>query len=271
MSLLKKVLIKASGNQVLQNMLEKTAKTAQYYMGIGSGDAVLTSGERAVIEKMLAVLPSPYCIFDVGSNTGQFLNLVLNRMINAQCQIHCFEPSPQAFAMLSQSVTEKINHFIRLNPIGLGKEAGEVTLYSNEPGSQLASLTKRRLDHMGINFSQTQIINIDTLDHYCATNDIDRIDLLKVDVEGHELDVLQSGGARMFEKGAIKLVSFEFGGCNIDTRTYFQDFYYFFQDAHMILFRITPSGYLYRLSRYKEIFEQFQTTNFLAIHESLPC
>ena len=260
-----------SGNRAGQNFCEYLTTKTSKLMGIGSGVDVRNSGEQAVIEKMLAVLPSPYCIFDVGSNTGQFLNLVLSRMINAQCQIHCFEPSPQAFAKLCQNLTNKVNNSIKLNPIGLGKEAGEVPLYSNEPGSQMASLTKRRLDHLGIDFSQTQMISIDTLDHYCATNDIDRIDLLKVDVEGHELDVMQSGGGRMFERGAIKLVSFEFGGCNIDTRTYFQDFFYYFQDVHMILFRITPSGYLYRLSRYKEIFEQFQTTNFLAIHESLPC
>lgn len=67
----------------------------------------------------------------------------------------------------------------------------------------------------------------------------------------------------MFSQSAIDLVTFEFGGCNIDTRTYFQDFFYFFQDRKMRIARITPAGYLYELESYKEVFEQFRTTNFI--------
>ena len=71
------------------------------------------------------------------------------------------------------------------------------------------------------------------------------------------------GGEKMFSQSAIDLVTFEFGGCNIDTRTYFQDFFYFFQDRKMRIARITPAGYLYELESYKEVFEQFRTTNFI--------
>ena len=69
----------------------------------------------------------------------------------------------------------------------------------------------------------------------------------------------------MFNKQKINIVTFEFGGCNIDTRSFFQDFYYFFKDVQMDIFRITPSGYLYPINSYKEIFEQFRTTNFVAM------
>lgn len=44
----------------------------------------------------------------------------------------------------------------------------------------------------------------------------------------------------MFERGAIDRVTFEFGGCNIDTRTYFQDYWYFFKTFGFRVFRITP-------------------------------
>jgi len=83
-------------------------------------------------------------------------------------------------------------------------------------------------------------------------------------VGGHELDVL-TGASEMFHKRAIQMVTFEFGGCNIDTRSFFQDFYYFFQDFGMNISRITPSGYLFPIPSYKEILEQFRTTNFVAI------
>ena len=108
----------------------------------------------------------------------------------------------------------------------------------------------------------------DELDNYCFENKLERIHLLKVDVEGHEMEVLR-GGEVIFSSNAIEMVLFEFGGCNIDTRTFLQDFFYFFREQHMNLYRITPSGYLYPLESYKEMQEQFITTNFLAMRGAL--
>jgi len=93
--------------------------------------------------------------------------------------------------------------------------------------------------------------------------------LLKIDVEGHELDVL-TGALEMLKNHRIRMVSFEFGGCNIDTRTFFQDYWKFFAQFHGFEFyRITPSGYLTRVWKYREIYEQFRTTNFLVIFNSI--
>jgi len=69
----------------------------------------------------------------------------------------------------------------------------------------------------------------------------------------------------MFGRQAIGMVMFEFGGCNIDTRTFFRDFWHFFSDRGMRLHRITPGGSLFPLDRYTESLEQFRTTNFLAV------
>ena len=105
---------------------------------------------------------------------------------------------------------------------------------------------------------------VDTIGDYCSRNGIERIDLLKCDVEGHELDVFAGAGG-MFRSGSIGMATFELGGCNIDTRTYFQDFYYFFEDVGMQVLRITPSGFLMPIDSYKEVYEQFTTTNFVAL------
>jgi hypothetical protein len=69
----------------------------------------------------------------------------------------------------------------------------------------------------------------------------------------------------MLASKSIDIVTFEFGGCNIDTRTFFQDFWYFFDEANFKILRITPSGYLNPLQSHKEIDEQFRTTNFIAV------
>ena len=63
---------------------------------------------------------------------------------------------------------------------------------------------------------------------------------------------------------AVRFVSFEFGGCNIDTRTFVQDFHYFFGNYNMQLARITPAGFWLEMGTYTELYEQFRTTNFVA-------
>ena len=265
MSLLNKLpismLTKLSGNEFVQKMLQKNIFISQYLMGIGSGAGVFTSGEKIIFDILLQKCKPPYCIFDVGANKGQFLDLTLETINKNDFSIHCFEPGGKTFKILSE---RKNDNRVKLNNIGIGKEKGKMTLYYDAPGSGLASLTKRKLDHFGIEFNESETVQIETIDDYCITNKIKRIHLLKIDIEGHELDAF-AGAKKMFDNNSINIVTFEFGGCNIDTRTFFQDFWYFFSNTSMKISRITPSGYLAPIASYKEIDEQYRTTNFIAI------
>ena len=63
--------------------------------------------------------------------------------------------------------------------------------------------------------------------------------------------------------GNVRSIQFEFGGCNIDTKTYFQDFWYFFKERDFDLYRISPLG-LIRILEYKESDEFFTATNYIA-------
>jgi hypothetical protein len=89
------------------------------------------------------------------------------------------------------------------------------------------------------------------------------IDLLKIDVEGHELSVLR-GATKTMERGLIKVVQFEFGGCNLDTRTNLQDFFYFFKEFKFVIGLVQPAGRIQLLEQYDEFYEQYRTTNFVA-------
>jgi FkbM family methyltransferase len=263
--LLKNVLIRLSGNAFAQRALERNVAVSLYLMGIGAGSPLSSSGEQVILEFLTqkAAQTRPLLIFDVGANQGQFLGLLARGLQGYPHAIHAFEPGQYTYKILCDNARDYPN--VTLNNLGLGKQAGEFDLFYDQPGSGLASLSQRKLENWGIDFKYSEKVNLDTLDHYCAQHAIQAIDLLKLDVEGHELDVLE-GGRQMFASRKIRMVSFEFGGGNIDSRTYLRDFFDFFQAYGLReLNRILPSGRLAPLRQCREIDEQFRTTNFLAL------
>ena len=259
---LRSVLPRVTGNRISQVLLQKGVNLAQYLQGIGGGAEVISSGENGIFSIVMESIDPERTlnIFDVGANIGQYLQLAYACLNGCRFHIHSFEPSSEAYAALSENARNYSN--VTLNNFGLGREMQEAELFYDQAGSGLASLTKRRLAHCGITMGLSERVHIETLDFYCGDHQIEYIDLLKLDVEGHELDVL-NGATRMFRKDAIRMVQFEFGGCNIDTRTFLKDFFYFFSDNGMRIARITPSGYLHKIHSYSEVQEQFCTSNFI--------
>ena len=148
-------------------------------------------------------------------------------------------------------------------PLAAGEAAGRQTLHYDRAGSGLASLHARRLDHFGIDFSGRETVDVTTIDNFVAENGLETIDFAKFDIEGHELDALR-GAARTLEQGRIKALAFEFGGCNIDSRTYFQDFWYVLGGLGYQIYVINPLFGTTRLKAYDERHEVFLTTNFIA-------
>lgn len=261
MGILKKALIKISGNSLAQKILEKNIYISQYLCGIGSGNITEQSSEAIALELLKKKYNPPYCIFDVGANVGQYLKLINQNLKEGEFSGHCFEPHSKSYEYL-KSMNK--NPDVIINNIALADDKGERKLYYNENDSRFACLTKRRLDHHNIDLDHSQTVKIDTIDNYCSKNNINKIHLLKIDVEGHEFDVLK-GAVKMFKENKVDIIVFEFGGTGIDTKIFLQDFYYFFKNYNKTLYRITPSGYLYKIDKYNEMLEQFRTTNFIAL------
>jgi FkbM family methyltransferase len=202
---------------------------------------------------------APRLAVDIGGNVGSY-TAELRRTI-PDLDIHVFEPSYTNVANLTKRFEG--DQKIRIVPIALSDQTGTATLYSNVPGSGFASLTKRKLDHFKIELDVKEAVETLRFEEYWL-NQLGKapIDIAKLDVEGHELAVLNGFGCALDQ---TRVIQFEFGGCNIDTRTFFQDFWYFFAERNFDIHRITPFG-LERIGRYRESDEFFSTTNYIAVN-----
>lgn len=239
-------------NHILEIIIQILFKS----IGVGWG------GRRTVVSEVRhvrSIIRDGTVFIDCGANKGNYSSELIRKF--QDIELHIFEPSLKNIKILLKRFKENSN--IKINHLGLSDKACDSLLYSNESGSGLASLTKRRLDHHQINFDLQEKVRLVTLfDYWNARIHSEHIDFLKIDVEGHEMNVLKGIGAKITN---IKLIQFEFGGCNIDSRVFFQDFWYFFSFYKFKIFRISPFG-LVKLYQYKEIYESFSTTNFLCLN-----
>ena len=194
---------------------------------------------------------------DIGANVGDWSVELLKYHPNAQ--ITAFEPSRATYLDLVQNIS-KIPNIHPVN-MGCGDQIKTQTLYFDESKSGMASLSKRKLNHIGIDFKYEELVSITRLDHYFANSKGVIPNVLKIDVEGHELKVLMGAGTLLDE---VRIIQFEFGGTNIDSRTYFKDYWEFLTNKLFRIYRMSPRG-LIHIERYSEDDEFFCFTNFVAI------
>jgi FkbM family methyltransferase len=250
---------RAVGRTVWQPVIHHLHRLALAGMNIGASD-VLSSGERGVLMSLTrSQRPASPCVFDVGANVGTYSRSVID-VLGPHVELHALEPSPTAFALLSQTLKDSPTG-VRLHNVGLDRADRVVDLHSPELGSPLASVYHRHLSHVGLESPVVEPCRMRRLDAFAQDEGIVSIDLLKLDVEGNELAALEGAG-KMLQTGAIKMIQFEFGGANIDSRTYLRDFFEMLTPRYLI-HRILQNG-IARQDKYREADEIFVTTNFLA-------
>lgn len=204
-------------------------------------------------------------IFDVGANKGQFA-MSVREVLAKDGVVHSFEPSRSAAEAYLQLLGDDPRFILHRHALGLND--GNAVLYADQPGSELGSMTRRDTSTHGIEHgSIEEHVTVRSLDNIMDELNLQTIDLLKIDVEGHEWDVLK-GATRTFDSRRIGMVQFEFGGANVDTRTFFRDLFRFFSLHHFAICRIISAKRLYRIHRYTDRLEQFRCANYLAIHEA---
>ncbi len=130
-------------------------------------------------------------VVDVGAARGQFALFALARFPGAR--LICFEPLPDAFATATRLLAHRR---VELHAVGLGAVAGQATLHvsAQDDSSSLLPIGWRQVQAFpGTQERQAIVVNVDVLENYLPA-DLARPCLLKIDVQGSELDVLRGAG-----------------------------------------------------------------------------
>ena len=139
------------------------------------------------------------CAVDIGSYTGVYT--LVAAKTNNKIQTISFEPNPELYAALVKNI--KINRLknFNLEQLALDKEIGSAILYLNhERYTSVGSLIKSSAAGKQIN------VNKITLDAYCEENKVDFIDLMKIDVEGYEINILEGSKVTLEKYSPIILM-----------------------------------------------------------------
>lgn len=232
----------------VQRGLERIEKRVQLQLGKGWEPNL-----DKEVDLVLSAIPEPQNVIDCGANIGDWSAALLKR-----CQpskLILIEPDSGNAARLRERFPT-----LPLVEGALSAEEGWATLYTDKPGSGLASLHNRDLSHVGLSMSAGAFVATTTLPNVLAANGMSRVDLLKIDVEGHELSVLR-GAIPVLQH--VHAIQFEFGGTDIDSRCFFRDFWKMLS-ADFEFFRLSPRG-LMHIPAYREEDESFCFTNYLCL------
>lgn len=153
----------------------------------------------------------PELIFDAGANIGQTVKAYRELFPNA-C-IHAFEPLPKAYRQLLLAADAAGNTVP--NRVALLDVSGRKKFLSTRGGDNQTSSFLPPADDVGFSFPAHAFelegvidVEVTTLDDYCEKKSIDRIDILKMDTQGTELDVLR-GAQKLLSRRAITMVYVE--------------------------------------------------------------
>ncbi len=148
--------------------------------------------------RRIGPVEEPHVILDVGAHTGWFFHCW--RDWCPQAEVHAFEPTPESFERCRAGYgQEPRTHVV---PMAVGSEVGTARLRllsASRVSNSLLDPDREAWRSIAYEAGEVSTVEVPvtTLDIYCAEQAINRIHLLKIDVQGYELEVLRGAAATL--------------------------------------------------------------------------
>ncbi len=199
-------------NAVLKALLPRTTKVNGATIFLNPSDPVISAGvlfgvyEHWELDFFSSNYRPDSVFVDVGANVGLYTGLALSRS-DSRSTVLCIEPHEESRVYLEQTIKENLRKgapaHVVVCPVAASDCGGKTTLYQN-----LDNKGDNRLHPDSLCVGRS-VVETETLDSICARNRINRIDFLKMDVQGHEGLVLR-GAAGVLSASDRCILMFEF-------------------------------------------------------------
>ena len=187
-------------------------------VGVSNYRTAYLSGEDAVARRIIgSVENNDGLVLDIGANEGEFTDLVVNA--SKKLRVISFEPHPITCGRLRQRFAK--NPRVQIMDCAVGREAGTIDLfdYDEIDGTEHATVFRDVIEKTRRAKASQHTVKVVTLDSLEFEGEIE---LLKLDVEGFELAVLQGAKKTISTKRPHYLL-IEFNEMNITSRTFMQE------------------------------------------------
>lgn len=185
---------------VNQKIIQFTSKTRLIVnRGIASSTGNYYCGLMEFIDMafLLHVLNKNDLFIDVGANIGSYTVLASGEI---GARSICFEPVNKTFEMLSKNLElNSIETLVEKRKIGIGEINGTLRITNNQDST----------NHIINNENFGEKIDVERLDNFYEK--INRPTLLKIDVEGYELNVLK-GASKILKNSEVLAIIIEING-----------------------------------------------------------
>ncbi len=176
------------------------------------GNAIYRAGlyDLCVSEVLWRLLDKAETGVDAGANIGQMTSIMARR-VGSEGRVLSFEPHPQVFQELAANVaawrTDPSVGKIETYEMGLSKEAGVAALHTTSEFAQNRGTASLEVSNdKNIDEGVTHSISIERLENVVPSHS--NVGVMKLDVEGHEIDLLQ-GAFRLLKEKRIRDIVFE--------------------------------------------------------------
>ncbi len=156
--------------------------------------------EGDTIRLFMKLLKYSDIVFDVGASTGIYA--LIAATYNPIIKVYAFEPAPRTFDCLKNNVEINKLQNLYIDSIAITNYDGNDTFYITSHDIPIDS--SLRQDHRKVHKAIS--VHVLTLDTFVKTNNIEKVDLIKMDVEANEYKVLE-GATNILEKDKPIIIS----------------------------------------------------------------
>lgn len=220
----------------------------------------LNNGEYWLLQNLFRIKSdeNEIILMDIGANIGEWSNRAMSEATRHDISvfIHIFEPSPDSYIKLINNTKSRQ---VAINNVVVSNNCEDVTFYVGNNCDQTNSLYEKE--------GEKHLVQSITIDKYLQNHNIDTVDYIKSDTEGHDYNVLL-GAEESLTKGVISLFQFEYNHRWVFARHFLKDVFDFISDKPYFLGRVHKTKIEIHSEWCPEL-ERFFEANYVLINHNM--